>query len=119
MDYEITPRELFTLGADAQILDVRTRHEFEAGHIAGARNIPVDRFPGYEHLLDSSRPVLVVCQVGLRSDMAATYLLAKGFVAHNVRGGVDGWLDDGFPLVGPGGGPGVMIDPWPGAMPVT
>jgi len=115
----MVPKVAYERRAAVQFLDVRTPHEFEAGHIEGARHIPVDRLPGYLHLIDNGRPVVVVCQVGLRSDMAAHYMRAKGFDAHNLAGGVDRWIREGLPIVTSDGRPGMMVDPWPDAPPIT
>ncbi|MEA2638663.1 MAG: hypothetical protein QOF51_57 [Chloroflexota bacterium] len=104
----------FERRARVQFLDVRTPREWQRGHIAGARHIPVDHLPGRLDELDRDRPVVVVCQVGLRSDMAAHYMRALGFEAHNLEGGLDAWVDSGLPVCDATGAPGRIIDPeWP------
>jgi rhodanese-related sulfurtransferase len=106
--------------AEIQFLDVRTPPEWHAGHVEGARHIPVDHLPGREDELDRSRPVVVVCQVGLRSDMAALFLRSRGFDAQNLEGGLQAWCDQEFPLVTSDGQKGRIIDPlWPPITPCS
>ena len=63
-------------------LDVRTADEFEAGHPAGARNLPVSE-PDFVHAalacFDPARPIIVGCRSGVRSVLAAKRLEADGF----------------------------------------
>ncbi|MCX5779844.1 MAG: FAD-dependent oxidoreductase, partial [Firmicutes bacterium] len=71
----------------AFLLDVRTEREVETGAIQGATNIALDELR--EHLAEIPRdkPILVSCQVGLRSYIAARILLQNGFVVKNIAGG--------------------------------
>ena len=96
--------------AHCLVLDVRMPYEFEAGHIEGAVNVPLQALPAHVDRLDPGVPVLCVCQVGQRSDLAARFLAAREFTAFNVEGGVAAWSAAGFPLVGSGGGSGALED---------
>ncbi|MBE9915294.1 FAD-dependent oxidoreductase [Paenibacillus donghaensis] len=69
------------------LLDVRTRQEFEQGHIPDAVNIPLDELRDRLDQLDSSKKLLVYCQVGLRGYTAVRILRQKGFNAVNLTGG--------------------------------
>jgi rhodanese-related sulfurtransferase len=91
-----------------QIVDVREPYEWDAGHIAEAVHIPLaDVMEGRERgLLEPGRPVLVVCKVGSRSELAALMLQARGFDAQNLEGGTEAWLQAGLPLVASDGTPG-------------
>ena len=84
---------------DIQLVDVRTPGEFEAGHIPGARNIPIDVFEP-NHLMmynfDKEKPVYLVCQSGNRSGRAAQMIAAAGRQAINIEGGVRQWIEDGY-----------------------
>ncbi|XVF18103.1 hypothetical protein REPUB_Repub10bG0183000 [Reevesia pubescens] len=72
--------------AGHQYWDVRTPEEFSAGHAPGAINIP------YFYKLDLG------CQLGTRSLMAATDLLAAGFTAvTDIAGGYAAWTQNGLP----------------------
>jgi len=78
----------------ATLLDVRTAAEFEAVHLEGARNIPVqelDRRMG--ELGSRDRPVLVYCRSGHRSARAAAMLREAGFVQVRDLGARSRWPD--------------------------
>ncbi len=91
-----------------QILDVREPNEWDAGHIEEAVHIPLaDVMAGQdEGRLDRDRPILVVCKVGSRSELAALMLQARGFQAENLEGGTEAWLAAGLPLIASDGSPG-------------
>lgn len=72
---------------DVQMLDVRTKEEYQAGHIAGALHIPVDTLREHIAELDQTKPVYVNCQTGLRSYIACRILTANGFDSYNLAGG--------------------------------
>ncbi|HEY6758271.1 MAG TPA: MBL fold metallo-hydrolase [Baekduia sp.] len=82
-------------GDAIQILDVRERREWDAGHIAGAVHRPyhdIDRVPAE---LDPDRPIAALCASGQRAAVAASLLLRAGAreVFHVAGGGVGGWPD--------------------------
>ena len=84
------------------VLDVRDEAEFAAGHIQGAKNIPVaelaNRLKEIEKYKD--KPVLVHCQKGMRAKTACSILKAQQFTAlHNLTGGLDAWVEAKLPLV--------------------
>ena len=62
----------------ALLLDVRSPQEFAAGHIDGAKNIPVDELPRRIAGLDPATPIVVYCQSGMRSARAKKALQAAG-----------------------------------------
>ncbi|WP_164931581.1 FAD-dependent oxidoreductase [Longirhabdus pacifica] len=68
-------------------LDVRTEAEFQRGHVDGALNIPVDALRERLDELDTSKPIHVYCQVGLRGHVASRILAQHGFNVKNVTGG--------------------------------
>jgi rhodanese-related sulfurtransferase len=72
----------------AAILDVRSRAEFETGHIRGSVNIPVDQLRNnLGKLTDKSRPIITCCASGIRSASAKTILKANGYSAVYNGGG--------------------------------
>ena len=76
----------------AMILDVRTDDEFNARHIDGAVNIPVeDLDKRLGELTDKKRPVIVYCKSGSRSAKAAALLKAAGFTQVHDLGGIGNW----------------------------
>jgi arsenate reductase len=103
----------------AVYLDVRTPEEFDAGHPAGARNVPVLLLdpatrrprPNPEFLVVVQRHLapgtmlLVGCQSGMRSQRACELLADAGYTdLANVRGGFGGsedaagWRECGLPV---------------------
>ncbi len=86
---------------DALVVDVRDTGEFEAGHVAGARHVPekqlVERLRELEKF--KTRPIIVTCRSGTRSDVAVQVLRRNGFgEAMNLRGGIGAWEQAGMPL---------------------
>lgn len=80
-------------GADAyQLLDVRQPKEYEEGHLAGAKLIPLKELPGRLGELEKEKPVIVYCAVGGRSKAAAQLLAGKDFASvYNMAGGIKAW----------------------------
>ena len=73
----------------ATIVDVRTKAEYQQGHIKGSVNIPLNNLPNHYSKLDKNKPVLTCCASGMRSAQAKSLLKANGFSeVHN--GG--GWM---------------------------
>ncbi|MEP7164902.1 MAG: rhodanese-like domain-containing protein [Ferruginibacter sp.] len=72
----------------AIILDVRSKGEFESGHIRGAVNIPVDQLRNnLNKLKDKNIPIITCCASGMRSAAAKTLLKANGYsTVHNGGG---------------------------------
>jgi rhodanese-related sulfurtransferase len=93
------PRDAYTHRELYQFLDVRKAYEFEAGHVGGAVHVTLQELPARYEELDRNRPVVVTCQVGQRSALAAEFLTDRGFTAHNLEGGLESWVEEGLPLV--------------------
>jgi rhodanese-related sulfurtransferase len=78
----------------AQLIDVRTPREFSNGFIEGAKNIDYngDTFEKQMKKLDKTKPVLVYCAAGGRSENAAELLQEWGFKeVYDLEGGYNGW----------------------------
>ena len=71
-----------------QLIDVRESHEYESGHIAEAKNVPLSELTERTDELDASRPVHIICLSGGRSMNASMYLEQAGFDVTNVSGGM-------------------------------
>jgi phage shock protein E len=68
----------------AIIVDVRTRSEFQAGHIKGSRNIPFDTInKELVSLKKLNKPLVTVCLSGMRSGKAKSILSSAGIEAYN------------------------------------
>lgn len=77
---------------DYLLLDVSRPREYAAGHLPGARSIPLEELE--EHLpdLDHERPVVVYGGFGLRSLAATALLVHDGFAeVHRMEGGLHAW----------------------------
>lgn len=83
---------------ELQIVDVRARSEFEAGHVPRAINLPLAELDRGMDRLDRDTPVAVICAGGYRSSAAASLLERSGFQdLRNVVGGTAAWIRSGFP----------------------
>jgi rhodanese-related sulfurtransferase len=76
----------------AQLIDVREPNEFEAGHVLGARNIPLSQMKMRMKEIRPDKPVYLYCQSGMRSGRAAQVLYKKGYkdLSH-LQGGFKQW----------------------------
>ena len=86
----------------ALLVDVRSREEFEGGHVLDARHLPQEEIAGAGESLKKYRdkPVIVCCESGMRSGAAARVLKAQGFAkVVNLRGGLAAWRTENLPLV--------------------
>ena len=83
----------------AMVIDVRGHAEWKAGHIAGAQNIPLGSLA--ERMADVPRAtsIIVHCQSGARSAIAASVLESNGFASvGNTTGGFQAWAAAGQPV---------------------
>ena len=83
----------------ALVIDVREPYEYMAGHVPGARLIPLARLPQHASALPGGEPVYVICASGNRSWTAAQFLTRRGIDARSVMGGTGDWVARGMPVV--------------------
>ena len=95
---------------ELQLVDVREPDEWDAGHIERARHIPAGALAGQLHELDRFRPVVTVCRSGSRSSDAARSLVAEGFRAESLDGGMLAWEEAGLEVVASDGSPGRVAE---------
>ncbi len=97
----ITARQLaerMATGSPA-VVDVRSRAEYEAGHIPGAPNIPAGELADRLGELPAARPLVVHCQGGTRSAIAASILDARGLTeVLDLPGGFTEWEREALPV---------------------
>jgi hydroxyacylglutathione hydrolase len=84
---------------EVAVVDVRGRAEWEAGHIPGVENIPVGYLVDRLEEIPRDRPLVLHCQGGARSAIAASLLQARGFDnVVNLAGGFAEWEAGGNPV---------------------
>lgn len=82
------------------VLDVRTPAEWTQSRIPGATHIPLTELPSRIGEIQTDQPVIVHCQGGARSAIAASLLQARGFTAvEDLRGGLNAWREAGHGVV--------------------
>jgi phage shock protein E len=88
------------VGRGALLVDVREQHEWNAGHIPGARHIPMGEIPKRLAELPRDRSIIFTCRSGNRSGHIKDLLIDEhGFTdVHNQLGGIIAWQLDGLPI---------------------
>jgi rhodanese-related sulfurtransferase len=71
----------------AVILDVRSKVEFQGGHIKGSINISVDSLNSNINKLKKDKPIITCCASGMRSANAKNILKSNGFTEVHNGGG--------------------------------
>lgn len=97
---EITPADAHALVTEGKafLVDVRESYEWNDGHAVPAKHIPLGELAGKTQQLPKDREVLVICESGSRSMVAARWLSDSGFQARSVVGGTPAWSRAGLPL---------------------
>ena len=84
---------------DVRVMDVRGRSEWISGHLPGAGNIPLGYLGQQSDQLPRDELLVVHCQSGSRSAIAASVLRSRGFAKIvNLTDGLDGWRRAGYPV---------------------
>jgi rhodanese-related sulfurtransferase len=84
------------------LVDVRSKAEFDGGHIIDARHVPQEELAQAGESLKrfKEKVVITCCESGMRSGAATRVLQAQGFTkVVNLRGGLQAWRADSLPLV--------------------
>lgn len=86
-------KKLMDTEQDYVILDVRTRQEYESGHIPGAILIPNEEIAerAENELTDKDQLILVYCRSGNRSKQASEVLEKLGYTRIREFGGINDW----------------------------
>jgi adenylyltransferase/sulfurtransferase len=83
---------LLASASPPHIIDVREPWEYDIAHIEGSELIPLSTLPAKASTLDPSKRYAMLCHHGMRSEMAANWLLQHGFTQLiNIEGGIDAW----------------------------
>ncbi len=98
--------EIWDEGKKINLVDVRTAAEYRAGHVVGARLIPLDELSSEtlaanEHYAGAGHEetLYLTCQSGMRAQQAAERLIDAGY--HNlalIEGGTQAWKKAGLPV---------------------
>jgi len=85
---------------DAVVIDVRPAKEFAAGHIAGARSIPVAELRARIKEVPKKRLIVAYCRgpYCVFADQAVEILRGAGYHALRLEGGFPDWLVKGMPV---------------------
>ena len=86
---------------DALVVDVRDPGEYGAGHILGAKNVPLARIDDGASDLGKrkDRPLILYCDTANRSGKALGALKKQGFTrVANLSGGISAWQQAGLPI---------------------
>jgi rhodanese-related sulfurtransferase len=90
------------LNQGAVMVDVRSKEQFDTGHVIDARNVPQAEIGQSAETLKryKDKVVLVCCESGMSSSASAKVLRAQGFTkVVNLRGGLQAWRGENLPLV--------------------
>lgn len=91
------------------LLDVREYDEWMAGHAPTAAHIAMSDLPGRVAELPRTHRIICVCRSGNRSARVVAWLVAQGFDAVNLAGGIQAWVGAGNPIVNHAGNAGLVI----------
>src|SRR3954449_11194589 len=112
---EITPEEAQQLtDAGAALLDTSEKHEWNAGHLAGATLLPpIEVASRVEDVVpDKAKPVVIYCAAGARSLRAAFQLAGMGYEeVYSVAGGIGRWKAEDRPWELPQDTPAIATNP--------
>ena len=103
MVHPITAAELADLmsGSKVDVIDVREGDDWDTGHIAGTRNIPLETFRADpDAVLVHGTAIVFVCAKGVRSLAAAKLADRFGYAdVYSLEGGTKEWTGLGMPVV--------------------
>jgi len=106
LDYFMTPDGLQELDPDTVekkavedgtvLVDVRTRPEYNGGHIANSKHIPLGSVKDHLSVLPRDQKYILICATGHRSRAAGAIFLKNGFVnVSHLKGGMGSWKRSG------------------------
>ena len=100
---DVDPREVHDIvnnGYDAVVVDVREQHEWDMGHLEGAKHIPLRQLQKRIDEVPRDQDVVVYCAVGGRSAHAVHFLRQSGYErVKNLIGGIKAWAKEIDPSV--------------------
>lgn len=89
-----------TLNTEAQILDLRSATEYDAGHIRNAEHLFVGTLENNLDKVSKDKDVVIYCQGGDRTAIGYSILARNGFdKVKNYADGINGWISSGNPVI--------------------
>lgn len=82
------------------MVDVRTQEEWNEYHAPNTTLIPLDQLQARLSEVPKDREIVVVCRSGNRSQEGRDILLAAGYNATSMTGGLKEWYAKGYPIEG-------------------
>jgi len=86
--------------AGAFVVDVRTQAEWDEYHAPNTTLIPLDQLQARLSEVPKDKEIVVVCRSGNRSQQGRDILLAAGYNATSMTGGLKEWYAKGYPIEG-------------------
>jgi rhodanese-related sulfurtransferase len=85
---------------DILVVDIRTRDEYDAGHIEGAVSVPIAEFSNRTREFNTSAKIIVYSANGTNSTIVCDMLIKNGSErVYNVVGGLEAWNENGYTVV--------------------
>ena len=94
--------KLISADQNIQLLDTRSKEEFEVSFIENALFVGYEDFEleRYEDQLDKNLPIILYCSIGVRSEKIGEQLKAAGFNnIKNLRGGIFKWFNEARTII--------------------
>lgn len=92
MNFIECPKAREMVANGAQLVDVRSPQEYGMGAIPGSLNVPLQTIESAEQHLDKSKPVIVFCGSGMRSEQAKGVLGQLGFDSVHNLGSINNYM---------------------------
>ncbi|MGD9017477.1 MAG: rhodanese-like domain-containing protein [Desulfobacterales bacterium] len=82
------------------LIDVRTPAEWQAGHVEGAKHVPLTALLNAPPDFPKNEEIIAMCGIGYRGNIAASYLEGLGYShIHSLAGGMKAWLSAGYNVI--------------------
>ncbi len=99
LEIDVEAAEMLLEADAARLIDVREEWEYRRRRVPGAVLVPLGLLVERTATLPLDKQILVICEHGNRSLVAAQYLRSRGFEdALSIRGGTVAWANENLPL---------------------
>jgi rhodanese-related sulfurtransferase len=99
LEIDVEAADQLLKAGSARLIDVREEWEYRRRRVPGAVLIPLNRLVDQTSSLRKEQPILVICEHGNRSLVAAQYLRSRGYAdAVSIRGGTAAWVRSNLPV---------------------